>query len=83
MLVCSGKLADVYGLGATLYTLVCGRTPFTAASVPELFEKHQKEPLSFPDDLALDPDLRDLLTQMLAKVQAHWLAGSTALQQRC
>ncbi len=64
-----GKPADVYALGATLFTLVCGRTPFRAVSVPELFEAARTQPLEFPTDVALEPEWKDLLQRMLTKVR--------------
>ena len=60
----------MYALGATLYTLVCGRTPFRAVSVPELFEAARTRPLEFPAEAALDPQLVDLLQRMMNKVTA-------------
>ena len=61
----------MYALGATLFTLVCGRTPFRAVSVPELFEAARTQPLEFPVDVALEPELKDLLQRILAKVQKN------------
>ena len=58
----------MYALGATLFTLVCGRTPFRAVTVPELFEAARMQPLEFPADVALEPELTDLLQRMLTKV---------------
>ena len=75
---CRGKAADVYALGATLYTLVCGRTPFIATSVHEIFEKHWTEALAFPPGLELTPELKDLLLKMLTKVCSTTLPSSSS-----
>ena len=68
-LFCSGKLADVYALGVTLYTLICGRMPFTAETVSAVLEMHRSEPLTFPPGLVLDTGLKDLISRMMTKVR--------------
>jgi serine/threonine protein kinase len=43
-----GFAADMYSLGATLYTLAVGCPPFMANSLIELVEKIRTEPVLFP-----------------------------------
>lgn len=48
-----GRPADIYALGACLYTFVFGRIPFNASSVAKLFQVVQTQPLQFPDSTAV------------------------------
>ena len=65
---CRGCPADVYALGACLYTFVFGRIPFSAATVMKLFEVVQSTPVTFPEGIAASESLKELLLAMLAKV---------------
>ena len=62
-----GRAADVYALGATLYTLAFGRIPFAAPTVAALFALVKTEPLRFPPDVPTSPALKDLVARLLAK----------------
>jgi serine/threonine protein kinase len=63
----AGEPADVYALGASLYTFVYGRIPFTASTVQELFSIVQTQPLQFPDSPVVSQELKDLLLGLLEK----------------
>ncbi|CEG76733.1 Putative CAMKK/ELM protein kinase [Rhizopus microsporus] len=65
------KAIDVWAAGVTLYCLLYGQCPFTAASEYELFEVILNTPLVFPDATQVgfetSDDLKDLLSKLLEK----------------
>jgi serine/threonine protein kinase len=60
---------DIYSLGATLYHLLTGKTPFTGTSATEVLKAHVMDPLPSIQDM--NPDVPDdvcaLVERMLAK----------------
>lgn len=66
--VFSGQLADIWAIGATMFMLRFGHTPFVAGNILALYAKIQNDPLVFPtNSTPLDPGLKDLLEGMLMK----------------
>ena len=64
----SGRLADVWAFGGTMFMLRFGRPPFLAPQVLQLYYKIINDPLEFPADAApVDEGLRDMLGAMLTK----------------
>lgn len=63
----SGKAADIWALGATVYALVFGNVPYLATNVPAVYEKIQKDSLQFPPKCSISAELKDLIEQMLEK----------------
>ncbi|CAG7720400.1 unnamed protein product [Allacma fusca] len=63
----SGKAADIWQMGVTLYSLVFGRVPFHDSNIMTLYNKIQREKLVFPDKPIISNMLKDLLCKMLTK----------------
>lgn len=65
--------ADVFSAGAVLYTVLCGYSPFTAASDEEMLEKTLIGDVSFDDSewWRVSASAKDLVRQMLSPVAAE------------
>lgn len=61
----SGKAADIWSMGCTLYCLVFGRIPFEKHGMIELYEAIREDDLEF--DGPCDDALKDLLRKLLEK----------------
>lgn len=61
----SGKAADIWSMGVSLYCLRYGRIPFEEEGIIEMYEAiRTKEPYLPPDE---NPDLVDLMHRILEK----------------
>jgi len=64
----SGRAADIWSLGVTLYTLVFGKVPFHDENILALYNKIRTQELEFPDNgPEVSPELMDLIRKMLVK----------------
>jgi serine/threonine protein kinase len=81
---CQGETADprsdLYALGATLYHLVTGRSPFESAAPAEIFNRILNERPAYPSTLS-EP-LRELLEQLLAKDRKERFQSAAELAAR-
>ena len=60
----SGRAADIWSMGVTLYCLRFGRIPFEKTGVLELYDSIRNDGVEIGD---CDGDLKDLLTKLLEK----------------
>ncbi|KAJ0245891.1 Serine/threonine-protein kinase GRIK2 [Hirschfeldia incana] len=61
----SGRAADTWALGVTLYYMILGQYPFLADTLQDIYDKIVNNPLILPE--GLDPLLRDLMEGLLCK----------------
>ncbi|KAK8124897.1 uncharacterized protein PG998_000656 [Apiospora kogelbergensis] len=61
----SGKAADIWAMGVTLYCLKYGKLPFKRDSVLDMYEAIRNDELEVPEDEK--PEFRDLITRLLDK----------------
>jgi len=61
----SGRIADIWSMGVTLYSIIFGRLPFENRVILELFDAIRNQDISLPTDC--DPNLVDILQRLLEK----------------
>ncbi|KAG2311095.1 hypothetical protein Bca52824_022652 [Brassica carinata] len=61
----SGRAADTWAVGVTLYYMILGQYPFLADTLQDTYDKIVNNSLILPD--GLDPLLRDLMEGLLCK----------------
>ncbi|KAJ4309875.1 hypothetical protein N0V94_008721, partial [Neodidymelliopsis sp. IMI 364377] len=61
----SGRAADIWSMGCTLYCLLFGRIPFEKHGMIELYQAIRMDPVQF--DSPCSDELKDLLLQLLEK----------------
>lgn len=63
----SGKSADIWALGLTLYAIIYKKLPFTADSLIGIFDAIQAFELIFDECVPISPALKHLVTRLLDK----------------
>jgi hypothetical protein len=75
------RRSDLYALGGVLYTLVCGRPPFVAATAAEYMHRHcymlPDRPINFVPKLPVEVD--ELICNLMMKDPARRYASAAAL----
>ncbi|CAD8190461.1 unnamed protein product [Paramecium pentaurelia] len=67
--------SDIWSLGFIFYETLFGSTPWTARSIPELVKNISSQPLKFPQDKNIDPQIIDMLKgclQLQEKDRMGW-----------
>ncbi|OBZ84426.1 Calcium/calmodulin-dependent protein kinase kinase 2 [Choanephora cucurbitarum] len=59
----SGKAADIWSMGVTLYCMIFGKTPFNSTNILELYEMINEASIEYND--TIDDDLLDLFHKIL------------------
>ena len=74
---------DVYALGAVLYELLAGRTPYEFDSLADLAAKQREEPITPVSELApeVSPQVEDAVMRALARNPAYRPPSAAALAQ--
>ncbi len=77
------RRSDLYSLGAVLYTLLTGRTPFEGELL-DLLHKHRFAQFERPSRLVPDvpPDLEEIICELLAKEPSQRPADGSVLLRR-
>jgi calcium/calmodulin-dependent protein kinase kinase 2 len=61
----SGRAADIWSMGVTLYCLRFGKIPFEKSGVLELYESIKNDEVNIPEDVS--PELKDLFSKIFEK----------------
>nr|AML78144.1 putative LOV domain-containing protein [Ulvella endozoica] len=62
-----GAAVDWWSLGILIYELIYGTTPFKGQRRSETFSNIVKNPVKFPEEPAVTPACKDIITQLLVK----------------
>ena len=63
----SGKAADIWSMGATLYCLRFGRIPFEQPGVLQLYESIKNDEIDLTSGPTIDENFKDLMMRVLEK----------------
>jgi len=63
----SGKAADIWSMGITLFAFVYGHVPFFDDNIVGLYSKIRHQDFEFPTSPVISEELKDLIRRMLTK----------------
>eukprot|EP00029_Vermamoeba_vermiformis_P007388 TRINITY_DN3187_c0_g1_i1.p1 TRINITY_DN3187_c0_g1~~TRINITY_DN3187_c0_g1_i1.p1 ORF type:complete len:508 (-),score=110.40 TRINITY_DN3187_c0_g1_i1:132-1655(-) len=77
------KECDWWSVGCILYEMLVGYPPFCAEHPAETYRKvmNWRETLSFPDDVELSPDAKDLIKRLLCDVNHRLGSGPDGVKE--
>ena len=61
----SGRAADIWACGVTLYMFTHGRVPFLSSNLVQIFQMIREDPIEYSESIS--PECRDLLEKLLNK----------------
>jgi serine/threonine protein kinase len=61
------QASDNYGIGLCVYEMLYGQLPFYNEDIEKLHAMIKKDEVTFPDDIRVSPEVKDLMIQLLKK----------------
>ncbi|XP_071510848.1 calcium/calmodulin-dependent protein kinase kinase 1-like, partial [Diadema antillarum] len=62
-----GRALDIWAMGCTLYCFLFGQVPFQDNFILGLHNKIRTQPVTFPEDIEVSDEVKDLITRALEK----------------
>ena len=76
----SGKSADMWAMGVSLYVFMYGKEPYSADSIAELYERIATEPVQYPENVPVSLELQDLLGRLLCRMPEKRLTAEELIR---
>nr|AHZ63927.1 phototropin [Percursaria percursa] len=76
-----GAAVDWWSLGILIFELVYGTTPFKGQRRSETFSNIVKNPVKFPEEPAVTPQCKDIISKLLIKDETKRLGGKLGAEE--